>query len=130
MLQESSTNRSKFQLGPKQDPEVGIFGFLPRVLKPSISAHGGKTAKQIAFEGIAIIQGRNKEYAISSAVHNFVVVKKRITTRIWNVNENTLTAEEIQKIEEMVVEALKLQAQMAREEPPFVVSTRNGKAIA
>ncbi|TYH66031.1 hypothetical protein ES332_D06G094600v1 [Gossypium tomentosum] len=56
--------------------------------------------------------------------------KKRITTRIWNVNENTLTAEEIQKIEEMVVEALKLQAQMAREEPPFVVSTRNGKAIA
>ncbi|KAK5824783.1 hypothetical protein PVK06_019567 [Gossypium arboreum] len=34
----------------------------------------GKTAKQIAFEGIAIIQGRNEEYAISSAAHTFVVV--------------------------------------------------------
>ncbi|KAL3593114.1 hypothetical protein D5086_011754 [Populus alba] len=77
----------------------------------------GKTAEQIAFEGIAsaIIQGRNKEGASSSAARTIAAVKtmatamstgrkERISTGIWNVNENPLTAEEVlafslQKIE-------------------------------
>ncbi|KAJ8762122.1 hypothetical protein K2173_007272 [Erythroxylum novogranatense] len=100
----------------------------------------GKTAEQIAFEGIAsaIIQGRNKEGASSSAARTISAVKTmatamnagrkdRISTGIWNVNENPLTAEEIlafsmQKIEVMAVEALKIQAEMVEEEAPFDVS--------
>ncbi|XVE95890.1 hypothetical protein REPUB_Repub02eG0174200 [Reevesia pubescens] len=100
----------------------------------------GKTAEQIAFEGIAsaIIQGRNKEGASSSAARTIAAVKsmvnamssgrkERIATGIWNVNESPLTAEEIlafslQKIEGMAVEALKVQAEMAEEEAPFDVS--------
>ncbi|TYI33216.1 hypothetical protein ES332_A04G117700v1 [Gossypium tomentosum] len=107
----------------------------------------GKTAEQIAFEGIAssIIQGRNKEGANSSAARTIAAVKvmatamntgrkERIATGIWNVSENPLTAEEIlafslQKIEGMAVEALKVQAEMAEEEPPFDVSAFSGKAI-
>ncbi|XP_062020395.1 protein PLASTID MOVEMENT IMPAIRED 1 [Rosa rugosa] len=99
-----------------------------------------KTAEQIAFEGIAsaIIQGRNKEGASSSAARTIAAVKtmatamsagrkERISTGIWNVNENPLTAEEIlafsmQKIESMALEALKIQAEMAEEEAPFDVS--------
>ncbi|KAJ7974616.1 protein PLASTID MOVEMENT IMPAIRED 1 [Quillaja saponaria] len=105
----------------------------------------GKTAEQIAFEGIAsaIIQGRNKEGASSSAARTIAALKSmanamtagrkdRISTGIWNVNENPLTAEEIlafsmQKIEAMTVEALKIQAEMAEEEAPFDVSTLNTK---
>ncbi|KAK2660935.1 hypothetical protein Ddye_007468 [Dipteronia dyeriana] len=105
----------------------------------------GKTAEQIAFEGIAsaIIQGRNKEGASSSAARTIATVKTmatamstgrkdRISTGIWNVNENTLVAEEIlafslQKIERMAVEALKIQAEMAEEDAPFDVSPLNGK---
>ncbi|KAK6289784.1 hypothetical protein POUND7_001325 [Theobroma cacao] len=105
----------------------------------------GKTAEQIAFEGIAsaIIQGRNKEGASSSAARTIAAVKsmanamstgrkERIATGIWNVNENPLTAEEIlafslQKIEGMAVEALKVQAEMVEEEAPFDVSALIGK---
>nr|GME04193.1 protein PLASTID MOVEMENT IMPAIRED 1 [Ipomoea batatas] len=105
----------------------------------------GKTAEQIAFEGIAssIIQGRNKEGASSSAARTVAVVKSmanamnsgrnvRISTGIWNVSENPLTAEEIlafsmQKIEEMTVEALKIQAGIAEEHAPFDVSAINVK---
>ncbi|KAM1225028.1 hypothetical protein ACFX2G_044797 [Malus domestica] len=102
-----------------------------------------KTAEQIAFEGIAsaIIQGRNKEGASSSAARTIAAVKtmantlstgrkERISTGIWNVNENPLTLEEIlafsmQKIEAMALEALKIQAEMAEEEAPFEVSPTN-----
>ncbi|KAJ6773365.1 PROTEIN PLASTID MOVEMENT IMPAIRED 1 [Salix purpurea] len=106
----------------------------------------GKTAEQIAFEGIAsaIIQGRNKEGASSSAARTIAAVKtmatamsagrkERISTGIWNVNENPLTAEEVlafslQKIEVMAIEALKIQAEMAEEDAPFDVSPLTGKA--
>jgi ribosomal protein L21E len=105
----------------------------------------GKTAEQIAFEGIAsaIIQGRNKEGASSSAARTIAAVKlmatamstgrkERISTGIWNVTEEPLTAEEVlalsmQKIEAMAVEALKIQAEMAEEEAPFEVSPLNIK---
>ncbi|GKV33409.1 hypothetical protein SLEP1_g41928 [Rubroshorea leprosula] len=104
----------------------------------------GKTAEQMAFEGVAsaIIQGRNKEGASSSAARTIAAVKtmvaaistgrkERILTGIWNVNENPLTAEEVlafslQKIEAMSVEALKIQAEMAEEEAPFDVSSVTG----
>ncbi|XP_021902575.1 protein PLASTID MOVEMENT IMPAIRED 1 [Carica papaya] len=100
----------------------------------------GKTAEQIAFEGIAsaIIHGRNKEGASSSAARTIASVKtmatamnsgrkERISTGLWNVTENPLTAEEIlaismQKIEAMAIEALKIQADMAEEDAPFDVS--------
>ncbi|KAG7037968.1 Protein PLASTID MOVEMENT IMPAIRED 1, partial [Cucurbita argyrosperma subsp. argyrosperma] len=105
----------------------------------------GKTAEQIAFEGIAsaIIQGRNKEGASSTAARAIAAVKsmvtalstgrkERISTGIWNLNEIPLTIEEIlafslQKLEEMSVEALKIQAEMAEEEAPFDVSAVNVK---
>ncbi|XP_057974848.1 protein PLASTID MOVEMENT IMPAIRED 1 [Malania oleifera] len=100
----------------------------------------GKTAEQVAFEGIAsaIIHGRSKEGASSSAARTISAVKTmatamsrgrkdRIATGIWNISEDPLTADEIlafsmQKIETMAVEALKIQAEMAEEEPPFDVS--------
>lgn len=105
----------------------------------------GKTAEQIAFEGIAsaIILGRNKEGASSSAARTVAAVKtmatamntgrrERISTGIWNVNEDPLTVDEIlafsmQKIEAMAVEALKIQADMAEEDAPFEVSSLFGK---
>lgn len=105
----------------------------------------GKTAEQIAFEGIAsaIIHGRNKEGASSSAARSITTVKsmvtamsaarkERISTGIWNVSGDPVTAEEIlafslQKIEVMAVEALKIQAEMAEEEAPFDVSPLLGK---
>ncbi|MCL7035411.1 hypothetical protein MKW94_023701 [Papaver nudicaule] len=105
----------------------------------------GKTAEQIAFEGIAyaIIQGRNKEGASSSAARTISTVKNmatamsigrkdRISTGIWNVNGDPVTMDEIlaftmQKIDAMAVEALKLQAEMAEEDAPFDVSPQVGK---
>ncbi|KAL5845500.1 hypothetical protein ACOSQ4_011458 [Xanthoceras sorbifolium] len=105
----------------------------------------GKTAEQIAFEGIAsaIIQGRNKEGASSTAARTIAAVKtmatamstgrkERISAAIWNVNENPLLAEDIlafslQKIETMAVEALKIQAEMAEEDAPFDVSALDRK---
>lgn len=106
----------------------------------------GKTAEQIAFEGIAsaIIQGRNKEGANSSAARTIAAVKtmaaamstgrkERISTGIWNMSENPLSADEIlafslQKIEAMAVEALKIQAEMAEEDAPFDVSPVSGNS--
>lgn len=103
----------------------------------------GKTAEQIAFEGIAsaIISGRNKEGASSTAARAIAAVKsmatgmstgrkERISTGIWNVNENPVTVDEIlafsmQKIESMAVEALKIQADIAEEDAPFDVSPLN-----
>ncbi|WCJ44753.1 Protein PLASTID MOVEMENT IMPAIRED 1 [Euphorbia peplus] len=103
----------------------------------------GKTAEQIAFEGIAsaIIQGRNKEGASSSAARTVASVKsmatamstgrkERISTGIWNADENPLALEEVlafalAKIEAMSVEALKIQAEIPEEEPPFDVSPVN-----
>ncbi|CAI9115277.1 OLC1v1016134C1 [Oldenlandia corymbosa var. corymbosa] len=100
----------------------------------------GKTAEQIAFEGIAsaIIQGRNKEGANSSAARSIASVKamvtamntgrkERISTGIWNLTEDPLTVVEVlassmQKLEAMAVEALKIQADIAEEEAPFDVS--------
>ncbi|KAI3745586.1 hypothetical protein L6452_07987 [Arctium lappa] len=103
----------------------------------------GKTAEQTAFEGIAsaIISGRNKEGATSSATRAITIVKsmaagmtfgrkERISSGIWNMNENPLTGDEIlacalQKIEEMAVEALKVQADITKETAPFDVSPSN-----
>ncbi|XP_006352504.1 uncharacterized protein [Solanum tuberosum] len=100
----------------------------------------GKTAEQIAFEGIAsaIIQGRNKEGgASSSAAETVAVVKsmatamntsrnERISTGIWNISDKPLTVDEIlaftlQKMEAMTIEALKIQADIPEEEAPFDV---------
>ncbi|KAF8406732.1 hypothetical protein HHK36_008824 [Tetracentron sinense] len=107
----------------------------------------GKTAEQVAFEGIAsaIIHGRNKEGATSSAARTIAVVKnmatamstgrkERISTGIWNVNEDPITMDEIlaftmQKIEAMAVEALRIQAEMADEDAPFDVSPPVGKPV-
>lgn len=112
-----------------------IFSLMP------IDELLGKTAEQIAFEGIAsaIIQGRNKEGASSSAARIVSALKEmasamslgrqeRISTGIWNVDDIPLTAEKIlaftmQKIEFMAIEALKIQADMAEEEAPFDVSS-------
>ncbi|CAL5186638.1 unnamed protein product [Lathyrus oleraceus] len=112
-----------------------IFSLMP------IDELVGKTAEQIAFEGIAsaIIQGRNKEGASSSAARIVSALKEmanamslgrqeRISTGIWNVDDIPLTAEKIlaftmQKIEFMAIEALKIQADMAEEEAPFDVSS-------
>nr|KYP61465.1 hypothetical protein KK1_015955 [Cajanus cajan] len=105
----------------------------------------GKTAEQVAFEGIAsaIIQGRNKEGASSSAARIVSSLKsmgsamssgrrERITTGLWNVDEEPLTAEKLlafamQKVESMTVEGLKIQADMAEEEAPFDVSSLSSK---
>ncbi|KAM6584707.1 hypothetical protein CsatB_011709 [Cannabis sativa] len=100
----------------------------------------GKTAEQVAFEGIAsaIIHGRNKEGASSTAARTVAGVKimatamnsgrkERISTGIWSLSENSMTPEEVlafslQKIEVMAMEALKIQAEMTEEEAPFDVS--------
>ncbi|MCI18272.1 plastid movement impaired protein, partial [Trifolium medium] len=105
----------------------------------------GKTAEQIAFEGIAsaVVQGRNKEGASSSAARIVSALKsmstiissgrkERISTGLWNVDEDPVTIEELlpismQKIESMTVEALKIQADTAEEEAPFEVSALRSK---
>ncbi|KFK25965.1 hypothetical protein AALP_AA8G186100 [Arabis alpina] len=105
----------------------------------------GKTGEQVAFEGIAsaIIHGRNKERANTSAARTIAAVKtmanamsngrrERIMTGIWNVEENPLASTEeilavsLQKLEEMVVEGLKIQADMVEEDCPFEVSAAKG----
>ncbi|KAM7253396.1 hypothetical protein ACFE04_026014 [Oxalis oulophora] len=103
----------------------------------------GKTAEQIAFEGMAsaIIQGRNKEGASSTAARTVAVVKtmatamttgrkERISTGIWNIDENPLTVEEVlalslQKVETMALEGLKIQADMTDEDSPFDVAPKD-----
>ncbi|KAK4434092.1 protein PLASTID MOVEMENT IMPAIRED 1 [Sesamum alatum] len=107
----------------------------------------GKTAEQIAFEGIAsaIIQGRNKEGASSTAARTVTTIKsmgtemstgrkERISSGIWNVSEEPVTVDEIlafsmQKIESMAVNALKIQAGTAAEDAPFDVSPLDAKTI-
>ncbi|XP_010478981.1 PREDICTED: protein PLASTID MOVEMENT IMPAIRED 1 isoform X2 [Camelina sativa] len=106
----------------------------------------GKTGEQVAFEGIAsaIIQGRNKERANTSAARTVAAVKtmanamsigrrERIMTGIWNVEENQMTSAEevlaasLQKLEEMVIEGLKIQADMVEDDAPFEVSAAKGQ---
>uniref|UniRef100_A0A1J3IB27 C2 NT-type domain-containing protein n=1 Tax=Noccaea caerulescens TaxID=107243 RepID=A0A1J3IB27_NOCCA len=106
----------------------------------------GKTGEQVAFEGIAsaIIQGRNKERANTSAARTVAAVKtmanamhsgrrERIMTGIWNVEETPLTSAEevlavsLQKLEEMVIEGLKIQADMVEDDAPFEVSAAKGQ---
>ncbi|KAK9740232.1 hypothetical protein RND81_03G021000 [Saponaria officinalis] len=105
----------------------------------------GKTAEQVAFEGIAsaIIDGRNKEGASSTAARSLATVKKiasamsagrkeRVATGIWNVPEEPIPADEIlsfsmQKIEAMSIDALKVQAEIAEDDAPFDVSPLGGK---
>ncbi|CAM0953059.1 unnamed protein product [Alopecurus aequalis] len=101
----------------------------------------GKTAEQIAFEGMAsaIISARGKELGASSSAAESVSLlrtmssamsdgrKERIATGIWNATEGPVTVEEIlafslQKIETMAIEALKVQAGIAEEQAPFDVS--------
>ncbi|MCL7051731.1 hypothetical protein MKW94_024246 [Papaver nudicaule] len=100
----------------------------------------GKTAEQIAFEGIAsaIIQGRNAEVTTSKAASSITALKtmatamstgrkERILTGIWNVDSEPVAVDEIlafsmQKIESLAIEALKIQAEMAEEDAPFDVS--------
>lgn len=106
----------------------------------------GKTAEQIAFEGMAsvIISGRSKEIASSSAARSVAALKtmwmassegrrQRIITGISNAKEEPVTIDEIlavslQKIETMVIEALKVQADMAEEQAPFDVSALSNKS--
>ncbi|VAI35770.1 unnamed protein product [Triticum turgidum subsp. durum] len=101
----------------------------------------GKTAEQIAFEGMAsaIISARSKELGASSSAAESVSLlrtmsaamsdgrKERIATGIWNAHEAPVTVDEIlpfslQKIETMAIEALKVQAGTAEEQAPFDVS--------
>uniref|UniRef100_A0ACD5XTB4 Uncharacterized protein n=1 Tax=Avena sativa TaxID=4498 RepID=A0ACD5XTB4_AVESA len=101
----------------------------------------GKTAEQIAFEGMAsaIISARGKELGASSSAAESVSLlrtmsaamsegrRERIATGIWNASEGPVTVEEIlafslQKIETMAIEALKVQAGIAEEQAPFDVS--------
>ncbi|OMO54357.1 hypothetical protein COLO4_36509 [Corchorus olitorius] len=145
MVVPSDKSMSGFELFQKM-AALGLDKLSTQILSTMpLDEIMGKTAEQIAFEGIAsaIIQGRNKEGASSSAARTIAAVKsmvnamssgrkERISTGIWNVNENPLTAEEIlafslQKIEGMAVEALKVQAEMAEEEAPFDVSALIGK---
>ncbi|KAK3132711.1 hypothetical protein QOZ80_6AG0526620 [Eleusine coracana subsp. coracana] len=106
----------------------------------------GKTAEQIAFEGMAsaIISARssNDLMASSSAAHSVSVLRTmaaamspgredRIATGIWNVHDAPVAVDEVlavslQKIEAMAVEALRLQADMTEDKAPFVVSAEGG----
>ncbi|KAJ3692897.1 hypothetical protein LUZ60_011992 [Juncus effusus] len=106
----------------------------------------GKTAEQIAFEGMAsaIVTGRNKEGASSSAAKSILALKtmsmgmnegrkQRILTGIWNSKEEPVPLEEIlgvslQKIETMAIDALKIQADVADEQAPFDVSPLGNKS--
>jgi hypothetical protein len=101
----------------------------------------GKTAEQIAFEGMAsaIISARGKDLGASSSAAESVSLlrtmsaamsdgrRERIATGIWNAREGPVTVDEIlafslQKIETMAIEALKVQAGIAEEQAPFDVS--------
>ncbi|GJM99496.1 hypothetical protein PR202_ga16598 [Eleusine coracana subsp. coracana] len=106
----------------------------------------GKTAEQIAFEGMAsaIISARssNDLMASSSAAHSVSVLRTmaaamspgredRIATGIWNVHDAPVAVDEVlavslQKIEAMAVEAVRLQADMTEDKAPFVVSAEGG----
>ncbi|XP_020577458.1 protein PLASTID MOVEMENT IMPAIRED 1-like [Phalaenopsis equestris] len=109
----------------------------------------GKTAEQIAFEGIAaaIVSGRKKGMANSTAAKSVADLKsmaramnegreERILSGIWNVREEpSKSVEEVlcfslQKMEVMAVEGLKMEAGIEEEEAPFEVSpVRHGRWI-
>ncbi|CAI0385268.1 unnamed protein product [Linum tenue] len=146
--QQSSSSFSGFELFQKI-AGVGFEELSSQILSTMpLDELMGKTAEQVAFEGIAsaIIQGRNKEeVATSSAARTIASVKtmatamssgrkERISTGIWNVSEEPLTAEEVlaislQKIEAMAIEGLRIQAEMADEEAPFDVSPVQGSQV-
>ncbi|KAL0366511.1 UNVERIFIED_CONTAM: protein PLASTID MOVEMENT IMPAIRED 1 [Sesamum radiatum] len=141
------SNKTDFELFQKmaaiglEELTSEIFSLMP------MDELMGKTAEQIAFEGIAsaIIQGRNKEGASSSAARTITTVKsmgaamstgrkERISSGIWNVSEEPVTVDEIlafsmQKIESMAVNALKIQADTTDEDAPFDVSPLDAKNI-
>eukprot|EP00262_Sarcandra_glabra_P002156 TRINITY_DN12414_c0_g1_i3.p1 TRINITY_DN12414_c0_g1~~TRINITY_DN12414_c0_g1_i3.p1 ORF type:complete len:798 (-),score=193.37 TRINITY_DN12414_c0_g1_i3:225-2618(-) len=137
-LQKSQTGFEVFQ----RMAAIGIEKLSLRLLSAvAMDELMGKTAEQIAFEGVAsaIIHGRNKEGASSSAARSISIVKnmaaaitmgrkERISTGIWNVSEDPITVEEIlgfslQKMEAMTVESLKIQAEIAEEDAPFDISS-------
>ncbi|KAL3845908.1 hypothetical protein ACJIZ3_003311 [Penstemon smallii] len=139
------SNKTGFEVFQKM-AAIGIEELTSEIISlMPIDELMGKTAEQIAFEGIAsaIIQGRNKEGASSTAARAIASVKsmasamnngrkERISTGIWNVSEEPLTIDEIlsfsmQKIENMAVDALKIQADMAEEDAPFDVSPLDAK---
>ncbi|CAN0913643.1 Protein PLASTID MOVEMENT IMPAIRED 1 [Linum grandiflorum] len=145
VLAPNQSSISGFELFQKM-AAVGHEELSSQILSQmSLDELTGKTAEQVAFEGIAsaIIQGRNKEVATSTAARTITSVKTmanalsfgrkdRISTGIWNVSEEPLTAEEViafslQKIEAMAIEALRIQAAMAEEDAPFDVSPLPGK---
>ncbi|KAG6438230.1 hypothetical protein SASPL_103167 [Salvia splendens] len=120
---------------------LGLEGLSSRLLSSmALDELCGKTAEQVAFEGIAsaIIQGRSKEGASSSAARTIAAVKsmaammssgrrERVSSGIWNVSEEGVTVDYLlgfclQKIEDMAVDALKIQAEVVKDEAPFEVS--------
>lgn len=140
-----NSNKTGFEVFQKM-AALGLEKLASELLSSmAMDELSGKTAEQIAFEGIAnaIIQGRNKEGATSSAARTITAVKsmatmmssgrkERVSTGIWNVNEDPVTADEIlafslQKIENMAVDALKIQAEIFEEEAPFDVSPLDGR---
>ncbi|XP_059293285.1 protein PLASTID MOVEMENT IMPAIRED 1 isoform X2 [Lycium ferocissimum] len=143
VLPSISSSVNGFELFQKM-AAIGLEEFTSKILSMMpMEELVGKTAEQIAFEGIrsAIIQGRNKDGgASSSAARTVAAVKsmatamntsrnERISTGIWNISNKPLTVDEIlaftlQKMEAMTVEALKIQADIAEEEAPFDVSPK------
>ncbi|XP_073046380.1 protein PLASTID MOVEMENT IMPAIRED 1 [Primulina eburnea] len=145
VLQSSKTGFELFQ----KMAAIGLEELTSEILSlMPLDELKGKTAEQIAFEGIAshIIQGRNKEGASSSAARSLAALKsigtalnsgrkEKILTGIWTVSEEPLTVDEIlafsmQKIENMTVEGLKIQADIAEEDAPFDVSPLDAKTSA
>ncbi|CAL5062963.1 unnamed protein product [Urochloa decumbens] len=113
----------------------------------------GKTAEQIAFEGMAsaIITARGSKdghlVATSTTAAQAVSVLRtmsaatshgrqdRVATGIWNAHEAPVAVDEVlafalQKIESMAVEALKVQADMTDDQAPFEVSPEKTAAAA
>ncbi|XP_073151839.1 protein PLASTID MOVEMENT IMPAIRED 1 [Henckelia pumila] len=142
------SNKSGFELFQKM-AAIGLEELTSEILSlMPLDELKGKTAEQIAFEGIAsqIIQGRNKEGASSSAARSIAALKsigtalnsgrkERFSTGIWTVSEEPLTVDEIlafsmQKIENMTVDGLKIQADIAEEDAPFDVSPLDAKTTA
>lgn len=142
------SSKSGFELFQKM-AAIGLEELTSEILSlMPLDELKGKTAEQIAFEGIAshIIQGRNKEGASSSAARSIAALKsigtalnsgrkERFSTGIWAVSEEPLTVDEIlaftmQKIENMTVEGLKIQTDIAEEDAPFDVSPMDAKTTA
>lgn len=142
------SNKSGFELFQKM-AAIGLEELTSEILSlMPLDEVKGKTAEQIAFEGIAsqIIQGRAKEGASSSAARSIAALKsigtalnsgrkERFSTGIWTVSEEPLTVDEIlafsmQKIDDMTVEGLKIQADITEEDAPFDVSPLDAKTTA